>query len=50
MRVTQADLNNMENERGRLRNTVSQLAEENKGLQLLQESANLQLEDAKIKI
>ena len=50
VRVTQADLNGMENERNRLRNTVTQLAEENKGLLLLQESAQRQLEDAKIKI
>ena len=40
----------MENERNRLRNTVSQLAEENKGLLLLQDSAQRQFEDAKIKI
>ena len=50
VRVTQADLNGMENERNRLRNTVTQLAEENKGLLLLQESAQRQLEEAKIKI
>ena len=50
VRVTQADLNNMESERNRLRNTVSQLAEENKGLLLLQDTAQRQFEEAKIKI
>ena len=50
VRITQADLNGMENEKNRLRNTVGQLAEENKSLLLLQESVQRQLDDAKIKI
>ena len=35
VRVSQADLNGMENEKMRLRSTVTQLAEENKGLLLV---------------
>ena len=50
VRVSQADLNGMENEKMRLRNTVNQLAEENKGLLLVQESHQRQLDDANFKI